>query len=91
MGTTEEQQQGKSPVYAAYMDLVGPDPDNDQLVVFGGKRDDAFYPGNASHLDSVPVESYFKINRFLWEKAGSPVRIAVAFSADLEFLMREPQ
>lgn len=63
----------KSPVYIAELPKESEDGN---LILFGAAVSEAEYD------DGSNPESHFSVSRFLWEKAGSPEKIIVAFSAD---------
>ncbi len=58
-------------IYVACLRVVA----TDDLVKFGGGIEGAYAP------DGAPYVTNFNIPRFLWEHAGSPDRVFVAFSA----------
>lgn len=68
-----------APIYTALVPLEGVGP---QLVTFGGKV------RGTTYADGVEAQSHFTVNRYLWEVAGEPKEIAIAFSADPGFLTR---
>lgn len=75
----------KPTIYKASLPL---ESEEDTLVIFGGVEEGITYG------DGSMAESHFRFNRYLWEKAGKPDKIVVAFSADdfdcVEFSQADP-
>lgn len=71
------------PVYASELEMEQTcQGEDDQLVTFGFVRDDMHY------ADGAAAESHFAFNKALWEAAGKPDKLVVAFSINDDFLAK---